>query len=495
MKREVFNYPPRVEVLKLLTRGSLKQNLAKAVRLWIILRSIYGDNIDTVKLELGKEFTFLEWRDLFFLATKKHHSRDRIPVLHHQKCRCGTKLTEWLFGSNLSIEKTKWCESFQKYYSIQSDELDNLLLNGIINSDNKLNHKSVENSNQKPHNFSKFLPDGRLFAVTGRNLKDHDFQSLVNLGWLKRARIDERDTYFKVDKFPELFLTNLENVKTLSEQFTNEELSAFNNLFSQPINGIQRFFIHAEYIIHPKLYDRVESLQERLKNIWAQDKIPLVKLSYQSAKRFQKTVDCIVYPVCIYYYKRAPYLFAYGQTPQKDRENSWSSWYDYRLDRIIELNESPINVDNVSIPKDFLDKCYGKNPPGPDDIKNKMSDVWGFDIYKPQELLVLRFEQYFYGNYIEGTERNEMFTKISRKQVEKTVKSYTHISLVEQKKLLSIVQSRPDSDIYCKIDYRVDDNNIVMRLRAWGAKVEVILPWNLRLRMKEDMEANYKLYM
>ena len=34
-----------------------------------------------------------------------------------------------------------------------------------------------------------------------------------------------------------------------------------------------------------------------------------------------------------------------------------------------------------------------------------------------------------------------------------------------------------------------------MRLRAWGAKVEVILPWNLRQRMKEEIETNYKLYI
>jgi hypothetical protein len=68
MKREFFNYPPSVEVLKLLTPGSLKQNLAKAVRLWVILRSIYGDDIDEVKLELEEEFTFIQWCDLFFLA-------------------------------------------------------------------------------------------------------------------------------------------------------------------------------------------------------------------------------------------------------------------------------------------------------------------------------------------------------------------------------------------------------------------------------------------
>ena len=495
MNKETFNYPPSVEVLKLLTPGSLKQNLAKALRLWVILRSVYGNEVDEVKLNLGNDFTFLEWRDLFFMETKKYHLRDDIPILHHKKCRCAIKLTDWLFKSNLSTDKTKWCQSFQKYYSIQLDELESLLSSGIINNSNQQNNKLVKNNNRKPHGFSKFLPGGRLFAVTGRNLKDNDFQSLVNLGWLKREKTYERDVYLKVEKFPDSFLTSINDKKNSSEQFTNEELSAFNNSFSQPINGVQRFFIHAEYIIHPRLYDHVELLQEQLKNIWAKDKIPLVQLSYQSAKLYQETVNCIVYPVCIYYYKRAPYLFAYGQTPQQNSKKNWNSWYDYRLDRIIKLNELQINTGDITIPKNFLHKCYGKNPPNPDDIKNEMSDVWGFDIYKAQELLVLRFDQYFYGNYIKGTERDEMFQKISYKQVEKIIKSQTSTVSIEQKNLLSMLKYRSESDVYCKINYRVNDNNIVMRLRAWGAKVEVILPCSLRQRMKEEMEANYKLYI
>jgi CRISPR-associated protein (TIGR03985 family) len=499
MKREAFNYPPTVEVLKLLTPGSLKQNLAKAVRLWVILRSIYGDDGDEVKLELTEEFTFMEWRYLFFLDAKKHHLRDKAPILHHEGCRCTTKLTDWLFLSNLSLEKSKWRWTFQQYYSIQDDELDNLLLTGMVNTTKNSNqeHNSVDTNNQnKSHRFSKCLSDGRLFAVTSRNLKDHDFQSLVNLGWLKIKKLKEQDTYLKVDEFPQFFLTRLEDVETQSEQFTNEELSAFNNSLSQPINGIQRFFIHAEYIIHPQLYNRVELLQKKLKNIWMEDKVSLVKLTYQSAKLFQDTVDCIVYPVCIYYYQRAPYLFAYGQTPKQDENNPWNKidWYDYRLDRILQLDELQKDIDEVNIPKHFVDKCQGKYPPTPDDIKDKMSAAWGFDIYKPQELLVLRFEQYFYGNYILGTERDEMFTKISQQQVETLVKSYTPPASIEQKNLLSIVQSRSHSDIYCKVDYRKDDNNIIMRLRAWGPNVEVILPWDLRQRMKKDMEATYKLY-
>lgn len=503
---EVFNYPPTVEVLKLLTPGSLKQNLAKAVRLWVILRSIYGGDNDEVKLDLRESLTYLEWRNLFFINATKHHVRDKIPKIHDRECRCVAKLTDWLFAPNTGLEKKHWCQSFQKYFSIQDCELENLLLTGRTNN-SASGYKQDKNSdssdssdnlvdNRKINGFSKLLPDGRLFAVTSRNLKEHDFQSLIKLGWLKQEKINGKDTYFKVDKFPKFFLSHLEDNKNRPEQFTHEELSAFNNSLSQPINGIQRFFIHAEYIVHPRLYDRVELLQQQLKKIWMQDEIPLMNLSYQSAKLYQDTVNCIVYPVCIYYYKRAPYLFAYGQTPRPESSHNWDKidWYDYRLDRILKLEELPNNFENFNIPKHFIDKCYGKYPPTPDEIKDKMSATWGFDIYKPQELLVLRFEQYFHSNYVAGTERDEMFKKITRNQVEKLIRSYTPTASIEQKNLLATVQSRSLNDIYCKVDYRVDDNNIVMRLRAWGPKVEVILPLNLRQRMKEDMEKTYKLY-
>ena len=509
MKREVFNYPPNVEVLKILTAGSLKQNLAKAVRIWVILRSIYGDESDEVKLDLKEEFSFLEWRDLFFIDAKKYHKRDCIPDIHNvnelnqdlikEECRCAIKLKQWLFESSLRVDENRWCQSLKKYYSFEGDELNNLLQGGIAK--NKSQHIQSEvkslTANKK---FSKSLPGGRLFAVTARNLKDNDFQSLVNLGWLNIKKSSGKVIYTKVNKFPKVFLSSLENKEIASEQFTNHELSAFNNSLSQPINGIQRFFIHAEYIVHSSLNEHIEILQQKVKTLWERDKVPLVQLNYRSAKLYQETINCIVYPVCMYYYKRAPYLFAYGQIPQPNRKNPWIKidWYDYRLDKILrldELNKLESDTDNLNIPKHFLDKCYGKNPPNPDEIQEKMSAVWGFDIHKPQALLILRFDQYFYGNYIRGTERDDMFHKITRKQVEKLIKSYTPKASLEQKKLISIVQSRSERDIYCKINYRIDDNNIVMRLRAWCPNVEVILPLHLRQRMKTEIEATYKLYV
>jgi CRISPR-associated protein (TIGR03985 family) len=511
-KREVFNYPATIEVLKLLTPGSLKQNLAKAVRLWVILRSLYGGNGDDVKLQLADEFTFLEWRNLFFIDAKRHHVRDSIPSLHHPECRCSKQLIDWLFTSSLSIDKVQWCQTFRQYYDIEVVELENLLLTGILTG--IVTNCQPDDGGGKPQiskRFSKALTEGRLFAVTSRNLKENDFQTLVNLGWLTYKQEKDKDIYTKIDEFPGIFLSR-ENIslesgqKLAQEQFTNEELSAFNNSLSQPINGVQRFFIHTEYIIHPRLYNHVESLQQQLKQIWEQEKIAFLKLNYRSAKLYQDTVDCIVYPVCIYYYQRAPYLFAYGQIPQPENENAWSqiNWYDYRIDRILALQELSRTTDELEkydIPKYLIDKCWGKYPPTPNDIKHKMSEAWGFDIYQPGELLILRFNQYFYANNIQGTERDEMFAKVSPTQVQTWIKFHrlvadkaSPIAPTERQHLISKVKSDRNS-IYCKIDYRQNDNNIVMRLRAWGPNVEVILPWSLRQRMRKEIEETYQFYI
>lgn len=64
MSLSIFSDPPSVELLQWLARGSLKQNLSRAVRLWVWLRKLYGD--ESERLELGDSFTYSQWRDAFF---------------------------------------------------------------------------------------------------------------------------------------------------------------------------------------------------------------------------------------------------------------------------------------------------------------------------------------------------------------------------------------------------------------------------------------------
>ncbi|NEO41129.1 MAG: TIGR03985 family CRISPR-associated protein [Moorea sp. SIOASIH] len=62
-----------------------------------------------------------------------------------------------------------------------------------------------------------------------------------------------------------------------------------------------------------------------------------------------------------------------------------------------------------------------------------------------------------------------------------------------RRKLLAHIDQYPDAAYYT-LRYRQNDNNVIMRLRAWGSKVEVLFPRELRQSMKQDIEQTWQLY-
>ena len=109
----------------------------------------------------------------------------------------------------------------------------------------------------------------------------------------------------------------------------------------------------------------------------------------------------------------------------------------------------------------------------------------------------MRFNQEFDQRYMKDTIRHQTFAEIA--DIE-SVKNLIVEQLTPDKEQQSLqVQlfnkiARAQNDAYYSLRYRVGDNNVIMRLRAWGFNVEVLLPWELRQRMKVDMEKNWKLY-
>lgn len=75
MSDRIFSDPPTVELLQWLCRDSLKQNLPRALRLWVWLHILYGQERD--KLELSESFSYADWRDTFF--TVSHPKSEEIP--------------------------------------------------------------------------------------------------------------------------------------------------------------------------------------------------------------------------------------------------------------------------------------------------------------------------------------------------------------------------------------------------------------------------------
>ena len=144
----------------------------------------------------------------------------------------------------------------------------------------------------------------------------------------------------------------------------------------------------------------------------------------------------------------------------------------------------------VNLPKFSLKICESKTP---GEIEKMRSEAWGFDFYKPQDVLLIRFDRYFHNLYIQGTEREKLFKNISYKQAQSLISS-SESNLKHKQQLNKILKSRSPHDIYCRVNYRKDDYNVIMRLRAWGAKVEVLSPWDLRQIMTENIQETWKLY-
>ena len=455
MSELVFQDVPQVELLQWLARGSLKQNFLRAIRLWVWLRSLYGDNED--RLVLDNPFTYSQWRDIFFSAT--HTKGEEIPSLHDSNCPCGKTATEWLFNHKTGIFSQQWQELLLAHTGIGESKLSEIL-------------------------------QQRLFGVTRRSLQG-DLETLAELGWL----VYKNQKYWLVQEFPPRPITSRDEFesskRTVYElNFLHEDLAAIAENHAHKINGIQRFFLKVDYIIPQITIDLVEDFQHQLKQLWAKTPVPPIKLTYASA-RIGNTVDCIVYPVCIYYVQRAVYLCAYGESP-----NQQTDWYNFRLDRIQKM--TPLTWENAELPSNLREHFQRHTLPNPDKITLEMSKAWGFDFYLPSRLILLRFDRNYHDRYIQNTIRHDTFKEINYQQVQRLIKREVK-QTEQQQNLLKIIANRSPKDAYYQVLIRYQDtnnrdNNVIMRLRAWRPQCEVIFPFDFRQSIAADVAKEFQLY-
>jgi CRISPR-associated protein (TIGR03985 family) len=448
MFEQFFGDRPHVELLQWLARGSLKQNLLRAIRLWVWLHALYGNDKD--HLLLSAPFTFADWRDAFFSAT--HSKGEAIPDLHDPSCACARTTADWIFDAKNGVPELEWRQSLQQHDAIPNMALDELL-------------------------------QRRLFAVTRRSLYA-DLQILTELGWLKRRG----KHYHQVHNLPTRPIDKSLQPARLSAyalNFLHPDLETIAHSHSQQVGGIQRFFLQVDYIILPSTLDRVDNWQDKLRHLWEQTPVPPVRLTYNSAK-LGNSLKCIVYPVCIYYVQRAVYLCAFGQTPTKQGD-----WYNYRLDRIQKMTS--LEWTDASIPQPLLQRYQQAALPCPDDIEVQMAKAWGFDFYLPSILMLLRFEREFHDRYIRDTFRHDTFEPVSYQQAERLIRQHTR-QPQQQQALLTVLQSRSPQDAYYRVYYREGDTNVGLRLRAWRPSGEVLLPWELRQTIAKEVETEFQLY-
>jgi CRISPR-associated protein (TIGR03985 family) len=438
-----FSDPPTIELLQWLARGSLRQNLPRAIRLWVWLQFLYGE-----ESALADPFSFPEWREAFFTAS--HPTGEAMPSVHDRACRCARLTCDWLFSPG-GISPAVWQKSLQQH-AAQPEDLDGLLRS-------------------------------RLFGVTRRSLYD-DLQILSKLGWVQR----QGQQYHRVKTFPTRALASKTNASSVLAHsvIAHPDLAAIAENLSPQINGHQRFFLHVEYIVPKAAIDQVDEWQSILRHLWEQTPVPPIRLTYFSAQ-LNQVLPGVVYPVCIYYAQRAPYLCAWGQPQPKEP----IGWRNYRLDRIKTLE--PIAWTDPQVPPLLHQAFQNRSLPTPDYIQEQLATAWGFDFYQPEALLVLRFDRGFSNGYIHGTVRHDTFEPVPYAQVKALIQRHTS-DATQRQALLRIWQARSPQDAYYQAQYRQSDPNVLLRLRAWRPRMEVMLPWDLRQQMALEVEQERRLY-
>nr|WP_199332492.1 TIGR03985 family CRISPR-associated protein [Anabaena catenula] len=427
-------------MLQWLARGSLKQNLLRAVRLWVWLCSLYGEGQDQIFLEDG--FTLADWKNAFFSST--HPKGEAIPQFHDPNCNCAKTTADWLFDAKTGLNPEDWKHCL-------------------------LSHVHISNLDE--------ILDKRLFGVTRRSLQA-DLQILEELGWLE---IREQK-YHRVKYLPSRPITIKHNYNEL--HFLNQEdLAEIAQNLSQKIGGVQRFFFKLDYVV--TAIDQVENWQDELRKLWSQTPVPPISLIYNSA-RLKDSVECLVYPVCIYYVQRAVYLCAFGESPDKKTD-----WYNFRLDRI--ENITPIEWTNPGIPKTLQQRYHQRNLPNSEEIELQMDKALGFDFYLESRLMLLRFERDYHDRYIQDTSRHNTFKLIGYQKAKSLIQSSV-INSEQKAELLKVMENRSPKDAYYSLQYRHGDNNVIMRLRAWRPKVEILLPYDLRQRIAADITKEIGFY-
>ncbi|MEO0533329.1 MAG: TIGR03985 family CRISPR-associated protein [Cyanobacteria bacterium P01_A01_bin.123] len=458
---------PTVPLLQWLARGALKQNLLQSIRLWVWLHLLYGEAGQT--LGLTNPFTYADWRDCFFSTT--HPTEEKKPNHLDPNCPCNKVTAAWLFAPAFSYTQSDW-EGHAQTHSAE------------IQTQIRQFAQSLKTHDQLPSNLDTLL-NTCLFSMTRRTLYN-DLRILTSISWLTQ----QGQSFYRVTTWP--IIPQAESQQNLgapnaSAFLTQPDLAAIAENLSREIQGDRRFFVHVDYVVPQHKLDRVDDWQAALSDLWQQTPTPPVRLRYQGAGHTQ-AIEIVVYPVCIYYFRRGPYLCGFGQVPNASPDSL--DWRNYRLDRILEI--TPLAWTDPTIPKTLADRQTTQTLPHPDEIATRMAEAWGFDYYQPAQLLLLRFDKEWNDRYIRDTKRHDTFEQVSYTQAQKLIRQ--HLTGKAREELLRILDQRSPEDAYYSAIYREHDPNVHQRLRAWRPRVEVLLPCSLRQQFAAAVRQEHDLY-
>ncbi|MEN9223834.1 MAG: TIGR03985 family CRISPR-associated protein [Thermostichus sp. HHBFW_bins_43] len=456
-----FQLSLTVETLQWLSGNRLDQRLHQAVRLYHVLCVLYGRTIPNIGPEnqgLPDPFGYSHLRRLLF---SPHHPAQDPFQRQNQPCQdpdclCQRPLSTWL-------------ESI-------GEELQSLL-------------RIPSQSWQKNLATCPFGYGDRTLTKM--------MDQLTDLGWLRKAKPTQlertdRNKFSRVSSVdwpqpPRRISTNSEHWASLAEvlgdlSFMDPRLPEILESMGQPIH--RRFFVHLDFVFPKDVEDEVEDIQLALQEVWQQEPILPVRFVYDTRDKGPQPL--IVYPICLYYARRAKYLSAFGQTPDYR-----IGYHNFRLDRMHKLRKLTWN--DTKLPSDLLNLYLEKKLPTPEEIEQAWEEAWGSDFYLPKAWLLIRFRQDFARRYVVQTERHPTFKLVAYSKISALVRQNVE-NIQQQDRILKIVKNRSPEDVYFQAWIRQGDTNITMRLRDWRPNGEVIAPIPVREQMKSEAAQELAFY-
>lgn len=379
----------------------------------------------------------------------------------------------------------------------------------------------------------------------------NDFRNLADKGFL--IKDENEDKKYKFSKLPIDEIKNKLNIiKKPSDSNFFEQLDTIilDDVLKTTLNTFknnERFFIRFQHILNQEDTGKVGNIIDEFKQIWEKEN-QLILIKYKSSSQ-KKQVDLIIYPITLFYNQRAIYLAGYGSSPYNEKQ---CNYYNYRLDR---FSQHLLNKYIPPIPRDedeFYQYVYPipwnedefyqwKEKIGLDDklpdihyylidkkeeikqwkqnkISSQLSQALGVDTEKIIKTMLLRFPDDFHEGYIKGSRRHETFQQLKfnpdRDNSDTFLAELKKVLTYENKKNNSQTEIRSDDeklirktlekypqDAYYTMNYRHGkeggynvEADVIMRLRAWCPNVEVLLPADLRKRMREDLQKTWDLY-
>ncbi|QIZ72199.1 TIGR03985 family CRISPR-associated protein [Oxynema aestuarii AP17] len=478
---QTLTLQPTTEVLQGLATGQLGTRLLRAVRLWVLLDRLYGQQPNWSE-SLPNKFHYRDVRDRLFALTHGKSDASTAQELTAQcsdrRCICHRTTRELIFAPQWNLSESVWESETQYQSGLSAQELDELLEN-------------------------------RPFATVHRSIRD-DLKQLAHLGWLKHVHRGKFECV-SPEQWPQLApVVNSEEEQTLlnpsqirqllpileSVSFVQPNLEIiieklWENLASNAPPTLampdeDRIFIHLDYILSAATQDRVDTYQEQLERLWQTPSSGVVRFDYNLADG--DTVAIVTYPVCLHYVRRAKYLSAYGLDP-----DGVLNWHNYRLDRIASDRLTILPWGDPQIPRKLKLLRRTGELPNAATIRRELSVAWGFNFYLPRQLLLMRFPRAFARRYVDDTLRHQTFEAIAHSQLPELIRRELK-DPGERERTLQLIDRRSPKDAYYRAWIREGDINVLMRLRDWRPNGEVILPLSLREQMAREARQELTYY-